>query len=136
MVYAPCMTVLVTGGTGLVGKAVQDLVESSPELERQQWYFAGSKDGDLTCRQSTAALFARVQPTHVLHLAAKVGGLYANFKDNVGFWTQNMAMQVRTTVHMLCLRFALNLLLLRHLPRRTTLTSCAKSTRCKTWCLA
>ena len=32
-------------------------------------------------------------PTHVLHLAAKVGGLYYNSTDNVGFWRDNIAMQ-------------------------------------------
>ncbi|KAL0054456.1 hypothetical protein WJX82_009142 [Trebouxia sp. C0006] len=57
------------------------------------WVFAGSNDGDLTSRQAAATLFAKVQPTHVLHLAAKVGGLYANANDNVGFWRQNMAIQ-------------------------------------------
>jgi len=39
--------VLVTGGTGLVGKALEAVIkEQSPEDE--QWFFAGSKDADLT----------------------------------------------------------------------------------------
>lgn len=87
-------TVLVTGGTGLVGSAVQQVVEHQTAQGEERWVFASSKDADLTSKASTDALFDRVQPTHVLHLAAKVGGLYANSKDNVGFFTQNMAMQV------------------------------------------
>ena len=88
--------VLVTGGTGLVGMAVQEVItESSESKTSQAWFFACSKDADLTCMESTKALFERVKPTHVLHLAAKVGGLYANSSDNVGFWRQNIVMQVR-----------------------------------------
>ena len=68
------MRVLVTGGTGLVGMAMQDLVKGRPE----EWFFAGSKDADLTNFESTSALFERIKPTHVIHLAAKVGGLFAN----------------------------------------------------------
>lgn len=89
------VTILVTGGTGLVGRAVQDVLSDRETVPNERWYFAGSQDADLTSFQSTSALFERVRPTHVLHLAAKVGGLYANSKDNVGFWRQNVLMQVR-----------------------------------------
>ncbi|DBB13162.1 TPA: GDP-L-fucose synthase [Trebouxia sp. C0006] len=90
----PKVIVLVTGGTGLVGRAVQEVVMRESGHDDEIWVFAGSNDGDLTSRQAAATLFAKVQPTHVLHLAAKVGGLYANANDNVGFWRQNMAIQV------------------------------------------
>ena len=42
--------------------------------------------------ESVEALFERVKPTHVIHLAAKVGGLFANMNDKVGFFEQNLAM--------------------------------------------
>lgn len=90
----PNVVVLVTGGTGLVGRAVQEIFAEQAGHEGDSWVFAGSNDGDLTSRQAAAALFASVQPTYVLHLAAKVGGLYANSSDKVGFWLQNMAIQV------------------------------------------
>ena len=92
----PCQrrhVVLVTGGTGLVGRALQAVV-SDTALVDEDWVFAGSRDADLTLYTSAAQLFDKVQPTHVLHLAARVGGLYANANDNVGFWRQNIAMQV------------------------------------------
>lgn len=41
-------TVLVTGGTGLVGKAVQAVVERR-RPENEEWVFLSSKDGDLRC---------------------------------------------------------------------------------------
>ena len=88
--------ILVTGGTGLLGNAVKEVVSQTGSSA--SWVFAGSQDADLTCLQSTTALFEKVKPTHVLHLAAKVGGLYANSGDNVGFWRQNIIMQVRVSI--------------------------------------
>lgn len=38
--------VLVTGGTGLVGKAIQTVVNQNPH-ENEKWLFVGSKDADL-----------------------------------------------------------------------------------------
>ena len=68
---------LVTGGTGLVGSALKEIVEKEP-VHGWSFFFAGSKDADLQDPISTSALFERVKPTHVLHLAAFVGGLFAN----------------------------------------------------------
>ncbi|CAM9428481.1 unnamed protein product [Ectocarpus fasciculatus] len=81
--------VLVTGGTGLVGKAIEEFVSRDPDSEGQTWFFAGSKDADLTNRESTFALFDRVKPTHVIHLAAKVGGLFSNLSQKVEFYREN-----------------------------------------------
>lgn len=42
--------ILVTGGTGLVGKGLEDIIkeEISSGLNNEEWYFIGSKEGDLT----------------------------------------------------------------------------------------
>ncbi|XP_054738145.1 probable GDP-L-fucose synthase [Anastrepha obliqua] len=80
--------VLVTGGTGLVGNALKTIVnEDSLEGE---WIFVGTKDADLTDSNSTRALFDRVQPTHVVHLAAMVGGLFHNMNNNLDFLRKNL----------------------------------------------
>jgi GDP-L-fucose synthase len=45
--------VLVTGGTGLVGRAIEHVINTEPEGSKfgsqpgQKWVFLGSKDGDL-----------------------------------------------------------------------------------------
>lgn len=41
--------ILVTGGTGLVGNAIKDVVDL-PEIKQndEQWFFIGSKEADLT----------------------------------------------------------------------------------------
>ena len=38
--------ILVTGGTGLVGKSLAELVNSCPD-PKERWIFLSSKDGDL-----------------------------------------------------------------------------------------
>jgi GDP-L-fucose synthase len=84
------MIVLVTGGTGLVGKAIEAVVKADPLCVDDVWHFASSRDADLRDREQTRALFARVQPTHVIHLAAMVGGLFRNMKYKVEFYRENV----------------------------------------------
>lgn len=38
--------ILVTGGTGLVGRAIQTVVQRE-QREEEEWIFVGSKDADL-----------------------------------------------------------------------------------------
>ena len=67
--------VLVTGGTGLIGRAVEKVVSDSAECaESESWIFLSSKEVDLKDRKATFEYFRRNKPTHVLHLAALVGG--------------------------------------------------------------
>ncbi|XP_055919767.1 probable GDP-L-fucose synthase [Eupeodes corollae] len=81
-------TVLVTGGTGLVGKALETVIKERNTSD--VWYFAGSKDGDLTVLTETKALYEKVKPTHVIHLAAMVGGLFYNMNNNLDFLRKNL----------------------------------------------
>lgn len=84
------VVVLVTGGTGLVGRAIQAEVEETPEkFKNQKWIFLSSKDCDLTDAAATLALFEKHKPTHVIHLAAMVGGLFKNLKANLDFFRKN-----------------------------------------------
>uniref|UniRef100_H2YDP0 GDP-L-fucose synthase n=1 Tax=Ciona savignyi TaxID=51511 RepID=H2YDP0_CIOSA len=82
--------ILVTGGTGLVGQGIRAVVEQDPRAD-EEFVFLSSKDADLTDRASTKAVFEKHQPTHVIHLAAKVGGLYGNMKANLQFFRINTA---------------------------------------------
>lgn len=38
--------ILVTGGTGLVGKAIESVIETDKN-ENEKWIFVGSKDANL-----------------------------------------------------------------------------------------
>ncbi|KAI3359975.1 hypothetical protein L3Q82_014306 [Scortum barcoo] len=85
------MRVLVTGGSGLVGKAIEQVVQhEGGKLEREEWIFLSSKDADLLDVGQTRAVFEKHRPTHVIHLAAKVGGLYQHMRENLDFLGDNI----------------------------------------------
>ena len=82
-------TILVTGGSGLVGQAIKAYTDEHP-LPNETWVFLSSKDGDLRVREDTDKIFDKFQPTHVIHLAAKVGGLFANMSQKVSYAVECM----------------------------------------------
>lgn len=80
------MKILVTGGTGLVGKAIQKISKNYPYV----FLFLSSKDCDLTDYSSTYKLFNKEKPDIVIHLAACVGGLFKNMNDPVNMLEKNL----------------------------------------------
>ncbi len=56
--------------------------------------FIGSKDGDLRDFNQAKAIFEKYKPVFVIHLAARVGGLFANMQDKVGFYEDNMSINL------------------------------------------
>jgi GDP-L-fucose synthase len=90
--------IIVTGGYGLVGQAIQTIVQQQKQknsldiVENQDAYlFLSSKDYDLTSMEQTQQLFQTHQPTHVIHLAANVGGLFKNMNHKVDMLEKNLA---------------------------------------------
>lgn len=81
--------ILVTGGSGLVGQAIKQ-ISKQEKLPNEEWVFLSSSDGDLTDRAATQAIFDKYKPTHVIHLAALVGGLFKNLRQNLDMFRQNM----------------------------------------------
>ena len=81
--------ILVTGGSGLVGKAIEAVV-SVEARENESWVFLSSRDGDLRDREQTRQIFLKYRPTHVIHLAAMVGGLFRNLSYKVEFYRENV----------------------------------------------
>ncbi|CAL8394605.1 unnamed protein product [Boreogadus saida] len=83
--------VLVTGGSGLVGRAIQHVInEEGGGKDGEEWIFLSSKDADLMNKEETQAVFQKHKPTHVIHLAAMVGGLFKNMRVNLDFWRNNI----------------------------------------------
>lgn len=87
--------VLVTGGSGLVGQALQHVINGSKDprfggRDGEKWVFLGSKDGDLRKYAEAKAIFERYKPTHVIHLAAMVGGLFRNMRHKAEMYRDNM----------------------------------------------
>ncbi|EPZ32781.1 GDP-L-fucose synthase [Rozella allomycis CSF55] len=85
--------ILVTGGSGLVGKGIEWALNHDDQFKKlpnETWYFATSKDADLRSKSETEALFAKIKPTHVIHLAAIVGGLFKNMKQKLDMYRDNV----------------------------------------------
>jgi len=83
-------TILVTGGSGLVGKAIQSISNN----HAFRFVFLSSSDCDLTIEQQVDELFVKVKPDYVIHLAAYVGGLYKNMNQPVHMIEKNVKMNL------------------------------------------
>ena len=65
------MKILITGGTGMVGKHLQEMF-TPDEIWQGKVVFVGSKDYDLTKKYEVRNMFAKYKPDTVIHLAAKI----------------------------------------------------------------
>tara|TARA_R100000995_G_scaffold33608_1_gene15160 strand:+ start:696 stop:1652 length:957 start_codon:yes stop_codon:yes gene_type:complete len=84
--------ILITGGTGFLGKAVVNTLQSKGYTN----LVPKGKSIDLTCCEETFDFFADEKPEAVIHLAATVGGIGAN-KENPGlFMYNNLVMGANT----------------------------------------
>jgi|688.fasta_scaffold71869_3 GDP-L-fucose synthase len=86
-------TIMVTGGKGMLGNAMQRVVREEPQ-PGHSFVFVDIEDGDLTDKRATEALFQRVKPHGVIHLAADVGGLYKNVAQGVEMLENNLLMNM------------------------------------------
>ena len=78
----------------MVGKHLQKIL---PEAE-----YLSSQDCNLLNLEQTQEMFKKIQPTHVIHLAAKVGGIMDNIKNPVNFFEENI--YINTNVLKSCFR--------------------------------
>ena len=83
------MKILITGGTGLVGSAINN-VRKKMNLGDHKFIFLSSKDCNLTNYDETYKTFSEHKPDIVIHLAASVGGLFKNLKYKVNMLEENM----------------------------------------------
>jgi len=83
------MSVLVLGGSGLVGSAI------IRELEKQNKTVIGvsSKELNLLDRDRTFTYIKEINPVAIIDAAGKVGGIVGNDSHPVDFLTQNVQMQ-------------------------------------------
>ncbi len=78
--------ILITGGSGLVGKAIEKISHEYKYL----FIFINSKDADLTNIKDTKIIFEKYKPDYVIHLAAHVGGLFKNMNSKVDMFEKNI----------------------------------------------
>jgi GDP-L-fucose synthase len=80
-------TIVVTGGTGLVGSAIRKV---SVAYSQYNFVFLSSKQFDLANMEQTKAMYERFRPNFVIHLAACVGGLFKNMNNKVEMLEKNL----------------------------------------------
>lgn len=76
--------ILITGGTGMVGKHLYDIFPNA--------IYVSSKDCDLTNYSDVQDLIYNNKPTHIVHLAAKVGGIQDNISKPAEYFDDNILM--------------------------------------------
>ena len=76
--------ILVTGGTGMVGKYLQEILPNAT--------YIGSKQCDLTNYNQVDQFWNHIEPTNVIHLGAKVGGIVENINYPADFYDINTIM--------------------------------------------
>ena len=80
-------TLLVTGGSGLIGNAIHNLINDYPSYS---FIFVSSKQYDLRIMDETRNMFETYKPDLVIHLASNVGGLYKNMNNKVEMLEDNL----------------------------------------------
>jgi len=73
--------ILVTGGSGMVGSSLKKILPNAT--------YVSSKTCDLRKEKETNDLFSDINPDYVIHLAARVGGVKANFEYLGDFYYDN-----------------------------------------------
>ncbi len=76
--------ILVTGGTGLVGRALQRIMPDA--------IYTKSNNFDLRITGHVMEMFQTYKPTHVIHLAAVVSGITENINRPCDHFTDNILM--------------------------------------------
>jgi GDP-L-fucose synthase len=74
--------ILITGGSGMVGKHLQDIIPDA--------IYISSDQGDLRDPIYTQWLFSSHTPDVVVHLAARVGGIQGNIKHPADYFDDNI----------------------------------------------
>ena len=85
------MSILITGGTGLVGKYLQHYLKDG--------IYLGSRDYDLTKEDQVIAMYEKYRPDIVIHLAAKVGGIADNIQYPFEYYEDNLLMNTFVIKH-------------------------------------
>lgn len=78
------MRIVVTGGSGLVGSHLKKILPDA--------IYITSKDYDLVSESDVIKMYDDLKPDHVIHLAARVGGIIDNINHPLEYFEENILM--------------------------------------------
>lgn len=102
------MKVLVTGGTGLVGCSIRELIDARNSC-KNEYMFLSSKETDLRDSVACEKLFSDGNFDIVIHLASIVAGLYGNISNNYKMLVDNI--KINTNILECCQKYKIKRLL-------------------------
>lgn len=108
------MKICVTGGTGLVGNAIQKLAKN---MKQHEFYYVSrsfttdnednnGKGVDLTNAIEVEKYFETNNFDYIIHLAANVGGLYKNMNGNIQMFNDNIL--INMNILTMCNKYNIN----------------------------
>lgn len=83
--------VVVTGGSGMVGRSLKKILPNA--------IYLSSKDYDLTHEDEVKKMYSDLKPDCIVHLAARVGGIFDNINKPAEYFTQNVLMNTFLIEH-------------------------------------
>ena len=90
--------IVITGGDGFLGRHLQRALMAAGVRE-EQLLIPMYPEFDFTREADVERMYAEMQPTVVIHLAAEVGGIGANRENPGRFFYANMAMGLHLIEH-------------------------------------
>lgn len=97
------MRILVTGGSGMVGNHLKDIISMD---DSNTYIFVSSKELDLRNQSHVDHYIKHGNFDGIIHLAARVGGLYANMISNSGMLVDNL--RINLNVLEACFKYQVN----------------------------
>lgn len=88
--------VLITGGTGLVGRALSRALADEGFVDIKS---VGSKDCDLRDSAAVSRMMSEVSPDYVFHLAARVHGIGGNMRYKSDILVDNVLINTNVVEH-------------------------------------
>ncbi|MCK4795142.1 MAG: NAD-dependent epimerase/dehydratase family protein, partial [Desulfobacteraceae bacterium] len=83
--------IVVTGGTGLVGSALQSIAD---EYRPTEFIFSGSKDCNLVIAGEVNDYIRTIEPDAIIHLAANCGGIGLSMNQQATTLRDNVLMNI------------------------------------------
>ena len=104
------MKILVTGGNGMVGNNINDIIYNDSYSNNEFIFINRSLNNklslDLTIREDVLFFFEKHKFDYIIHLAADVGGLFKNMNNNCSMFSNNI--RINENILEACIKFKVN----------------------------